>query len=393
MISKWMLAMLALLLVMATSPIISNVSIVRNAISSQDSSVPKDLRELLEPLRKEFDLPALAAAIVTSHGLVSVGAVGVRKYGDATPVTVNDQFHLGSDTKAMTATLLAMYVEAGKLKWDTTLAEVFPELAPKMDPAYRRVTIDQLLAHRAGFTGETWPKGKTIEDMRRLPGTPREQRQAYLAMILKEPPLFPPGSQFLYSNRSYVVLGAMIERVANYSWERLMEERLFKPLGMKTCGFGAMGSPNLIDEPWQHTIEGTRHVAIKPGPDADNPEVIGPAGTVHCSIGDWAKFVQAHLRGEQSNAGILKPATFKRLHSPLFGGDYVAGWAVVSRAWAGGSALTHAGSNTQNFALVWVAPLKDFAVLVATNQAGGNTFNACDKAASTLILNYTATGN
>jgi hypothetical protein len=58
---------------------------------------------------------------------------------------------------------------------------------------------------------------------------------------------------------------------------------------------------------------------------------------------------------------------------------------VVDRTWAGGKALTHAGSNTQNYALVWMAPLKDFAVLVMTNQGGDKAAKACDDTATALI--------
>jgi len=356
-------------------------------ISSLDSpTIPENLNSLLDPILKKYDLPGLAAAIVTSKGLSAVGAVGVRKYGTDTPVTIDDQFHLGSDTKAMTATMLATLVEEGKISWNTTLEQVFPELSLKMNPAYRKVTLEQLLGHRAGFSDESWPKGKDFGDMYKLPGTPREQRAAYVGMVLTEPPVSEPGSKFLYSNRSYAVAGAMAEKVANDSWENLMQKRIFQPLGMQSCGFGAMGSSGKIDQPWQHTLILFMHRKIEPGPQADNPPVIGPAGTVHCSVVDWGRFVTAHLRGEKGEPGILKPETFKRLHTPASGGDYAFGWLVVDRPWAGGRALNHAGSNTMNYAVVWMAPAKDFAVLVMTNQ--GDTFNACDAAASALILHF-----
>jgi CubicO group peptidase (beta-lactamase class C family) len=121
-------------------------------VSSDAQTTPESLNSLIKPIRLKYDLPALAAAIVTSKGLIASGAVGVRKYGTNSPVTVNDQFHLGSDTKAMTATMLATLVEAAKLSWTTTIEQVFPELASKMNPGYRQVTLEQLLAHRAGFT-------------------------------------------------------------------------------------------------------------------------------------------------------------------------------------------------------------------------------------------------
>ena len=144
--------------------------------------------------------------------------------------------------------------------------------------------------------------------------------------------------------------GAIAEKVANDSWEHLMQKRMFQPLGMQSCGFGAMGTPakttlRQIDQPWQHKLILTLHRPIEPGPLADNPAVIGPAGTVHCSIVDWGKFITAHLRGEKGESGILKPETFKRLHTPPFGGDYAFGWLVLDRPWAGGPGAESRGQQ------------------------------------------------
>ncbi len=367
---------------------VAGMALIRPVGKPAESSAPEDLDSLLEPIRQKYDLPALAGAIVTSRGLAAVGVSGVRKYGTSIPATVDDQFHLGSDTKAMTATMLATLIEEGKLSWNITLEQAFPELAGKMNAAYRKVTLEQLLAHRAGFSDESWPKGSNFLAMHGLPGTPRQQRAAYVAMVLSEAPVSEPGSKFLYSNRSYAVAAAIGERIADDSWESLMQKRLFQALGMASCGFGAMGTAGRIDQPWQHMVEGNAHRAIEPGPLADNPVVIAPAGTVHCSIVDWGKFVTAHLQGERGEGGILKPETFKRLHTPSFGGEYAFGWMVTDRPWAGGRALTHAGSNTQNFAVAWLAPARDFAVLVMTNQAGGDTFKACDDTAAALIGDF-----
>lgn len=352
------------------------------------NAAPQDLNSFLTPMLQKYDLPALAAAIVTSNGIVAQGAVGVRKYGTNTPVTIDDEFHLGSDTKAMTATIVAMLVEQGKLSWTTTLAAALPDLAVTMDPAYRSVTLEQLMAHRAGFTDDSWPEDETFQSMHALKGTPREQRWRYAQAVLREPPKKVQPGEFLYSNRSYAIAGVIAERTANIAWEDLMQDWLFKPLGMTTCGFGPMGTPGKDDQPWQHTGRGKDHGPIGPGPLSDNPVVIAPAGEVHCSVGDWAKFIQANLRGEKGLPGILKPETFKKLHTATYG-IYGFGWGGVDRPWGGGRVLTHAGSNTQNYAVVWMAPLRDFAVLVMTNQGGDTAAKACDDVAGTLILQYT----
>src|SRR5437763_1456558 len=111
------------------------------------------IQDTLEPIRAKHKVPALAAAVVRSKGLAAVGVVGVRKQGADAAVTIFDLFHLGSDTKAMLAALIARLVELGLLRWDDPLDRIFPDLAKDMPEDLRKVTVVQLLAHRAGLPG------------------------------------------------------------------------------------------------------------------------------------------------------------------------------------------------------------------------------------------------
>jgi len=344
-----------------------------------------DLRATLEPFREKHRFPALAAAVILHGKTAAWGVTGVRKFGTDVRAGRDDQFHIGSCTKAMTATLIAILVEKGRLRWDTTLAEAFPELEEDMQPAYKPVTVTHLLAHRAGLAKRSWPKGKSFLAMHRLPGSPRAQRYAFAKMRLQEAPDAEPGTKFIYANAGYGIAGAVAERVMDAEWEDLMRQEIFDPLGMTTAGFGAMGTPGKIDQPWQHKLVNGKCRAIGPGPLSDNPAVIGPGGTMHCSIADWAKFVAAHLDRGRGPGSLLKLNSLQVLHTPPLGGGYALGWGVTERKWANGKVLTHSGCNTMNYAVVWMAPLRDFAVLVATNQAGGKTAKGCDEVAWTLI--------
>lgn len=359
------------------------------AASVRPAPPARPLADVLEPIRAKHRLPALAAAVILDGRTAALAAVGVRKVGTDVKVTPGDAFHVGSCTKAMTATLVATLVGEGKLRWDTTLAAALPDLAAKMHPAYRKVTIRHVLAHRAGLIAN-WPPGKTFLDMHNLPGPPRRQRAAFAAMVLAQPPRAEPGAKYLYSNAGYGLAGAIAERLADKPWEQLMRERIFQPLGMKTAGFGAMGTPGKIDQPWQHRVRRGVRIPVPPGRLSDNPPVIGPGGTVHCSVGDWAKFVAAHLAGARGRKTPLNlpGEAFRTLHTPPFGGDYAPGWLVTERSWGGGRVLTHAGSNTMNFAVVWMAPKRNFAVLVATNEGGPTVPKACDEAAAALIRRF-----
>jgi len=356
--------------------IITLVGVLARAASADSALV-------LEAIRKQHDLPALAVVVVKDGKVCDRAAVGVRKLGESTPVTTNDVWHIGSCTKSMTATLGAMLIEAGKLRWDSTIVEVLPELKGKIDLPYESVTVEQLLTHRGGIAGS--PPAAAWRQAWQERGTPTEQRMEFIQAVLREPPKAAPGTKTVYSNQGYAIAGAMMERVAGTSWEVLITERLFTPLKMTTAGFGPPGTKQKTDQPWGHTGRGRKAAPSQ----TDNPPAIAPGGRVHCSLDDLARYTIAHLQGERAG-GLLKPETFRKLHTPPEGSDYAGGWVVTRRGWAGGRALTHNGSNTMWYVVIWFAPEKDFAVIAATNIAGPGAEQGCDEVAAAMIQRWLA---
>ncbi len=296
-----------------------------------------DINATLMTVREKYKLPALAGAIVTDQGMAAIGAAGAP---------TNALWHLGSNTKAMTATLIGLLVEQGKLKWETPVGEVFPDA---LEPL-QNMTLLHLLSHRGGLpANDKWTNSKRPI---------REQRRQ---VALRARPEIPPGEKYVYSNLGYVIAGAMAEQVMDASWEELMRTRLFAPLGMKSVGFGSHdGKP-------------------------DNPPVLGPAGRIHCTLEDWARFVADWLRGLCGKPSLLPTNFYQNAMTPPFSGNYALGWIVCERKWGGGKVLTHNGSNTLNYSLAWVAPKRKFAVLVCANRGDAETAKACDEAAAALI--------
>jgi CubicO group peptidase (beta-lactamase class C family) len=346
-----------------------------------------DVARELRAVREEYGLPAVAAAVIVEGKLRETAVVGVRKYGSEVPVAVNDPFHLGSCTKAMTASLVGLLVQQGKLKWETTLAEYFPQWKDAMHPDYRGVTLVHLLSHRAGappMTDGFAPVGKSELLLLALQ-SPRAQRRRVAETVLTRPPICKPGEKELYSNAGYTIVGAIIEQVTGEEYETLLRRMLFEPLGMSTAGFGAMGTADHIDAPWQHRRDADRIVPINPGPLSDNPPFITPAGRVHCSIEDWVKYVRCVLAAARGADGLLNPVQVQQLQEPPFGGKYALGWGLHERSWGGGRVLSHAGSNGMNYCVVWVAPLRNFAVLVATNCGGDKAPEALDRVCAATI--------
>jgi len=341
----------------------------------------KDVSALLAPIIQKHDVPGMAAAVVRNGEIVAVGVAGVRTRGKPDKVATADRFHIGSDTKAMTAMLCGILVDEGKLKWSQTLGETFPELKKSMNPQYQAVTLEQLLTHRGGAPGEL-EKDQLWGKLWQYKGTPTGARRLLLQGVTSKPPQATPGTKFIYSNAGFSIAGYMAEKVTRKSWEDLMREKIFRPLGMASAGFGAPGTRAKNDQPRGHKADGS---PVEPGPEADNPVAIGPAGIVHCSIGDWAKFAAANLPSAKTK--LVKPETLEKLHTPARGDPpYAMGWIIAdNQPWAGGPALTHAGSNTMWFAVAWLAPNKDFAVLVACNQANDQ---ACNDAVLALIAEH-----
>lgn len=333
-----------------------------------------ELEKLLAPVREKHKVPGLVAGIVQGQGLTLAAAVGVRKAGSAEPITVHDQLHLGSNTKAMTATRIALLVEDGKLAWQSTIGEVFLHLKSELHTDFQAVTLTQLLTHRAGLPANG-PYGSVG------PGSLVEQREALLKSGLSKAPVHPPGTKFLYSNVGYIVAGHMAEQVTGKPWEELMTSGLFEPLKISSAGFGVPGTKGQIDQPWGHSSA----FGVPIPQQLDNPPVLGPAGTVHCSIEDWGKFVALHLQAARGDAKLLKPATFEKLQTPAAGEDYALGWIVTTHPWAGGNVLVHNGSNTMWFAAVWIVPQKNVAYLAVTNQGMPAGQAACDAAITALI--------
>ncbi|MEI7672256.1 MAG: serine hydrolase domain-containing protein [Deltaproteobacteria bacterium] len=359
-----------------------------------DTSV-KDLSPLLERESQAQQLPAVAAVVIKGNRIISPGVTGVRKLGDSTRATLQDRWHLGSCTKPMTATLIAALVERGAMKWETTIEAALPSLAAGIRREYRNVTVEQLLAHRGGIRHE-WDIPGLWDVLWKREGTPTEQRRRMAKVMLAQEPKQPIGEYF-YSNCGYGIAGLMAETMTGKTWEQLMRDVVFAPLNMQSASFGVPWEGEPPTNPWPHDKEGN---PIPPGRFADNPPSIGPGGTVHATIEDWAKFAFDHLKGERGEYGtLLKPETYARLHKgrAIAPGDnnYALGWNVVERPWAKGSdqgstgrCLNHAGSNNSWYALIWVAPERDLAILCTTNIGGDGVFPKIDKVIWAVISDY-----
>jgi CubicO group peptidase (beta-lactamase class C family) len=359
---------------------------------------------MLEPCLKQYEVPAIAAAVVVDGKVVAVGAVGTRKAGAKLPVTVQDRFHLGSDTKAMTALLAAMLVEDKKLRWKSTIAEVVPELAKEMNTALGGVTLEQLLSHTSGIPADNKAFKKILVQSLSEDGNLDELRYWVLRKWCKQPDPPKPGGQFAYANLNYVIAGIMIERAGGKTWEELITERVFAPLELRSAGLGPQATPGKIDATLGHEIIDGKAKAFLAGPNGDNPPVLGPAGTAHMSVLDFAKWAGWNAGQGKRGPKLVEPDTLKKLHAPVIGmpdakeaapgtparGRYGLGWGEMPVGWATEPLIYHGGSNGKNLAHIWLEPKRDFAMVLVTNVGGLKADEALTAVAPELYKKFAA---
>jgi CubicO group peptidase (beta-lactamase class C family) len=343
---------------------------------------------MLADVCRKHNVPSLTIAVVRSGEIVTTQCSGVRKRGADDAVALSDPHPLGSCTKSLTATLAAVLVEAGKIDWTTSIGQVWPSAGEKyLHPSLRDVTLDELLSHQSGLTSDL--NGADWLSFFEEKASPPLERRRMLNLVLRRKPEHPRGEHH-YANLGYVVAAAMLEKKGGDSFENMMQRHVFKLLKMDSAYFRTLTVAKKLKEPllWGHVADGTPIDPRVPG--AENPSVYAPCGTVNLTIADYAKYAQWHLKNVPAPL-LSAQKTLDHLHtgqvdSPTTGGKYGCGWIILNTGL--GRALTHGGSNTNSFALIWILPDKDFAAVVCSNTGEASAFPACDEAMQELMKRY-----
>lgn len=338
---------------------------------AQFKDLSNELSELL--LGKEQVCPAISIATVHSSEIVSIGSAGVRKRGSKEKVEIDDNFHLGSCTKSMTAVLGAILVKEGVLDWETEVGDVLDGI--EIHSGYQAATFVQLLSNTAGCPKKV--PARLWSSLWKMDPDPLKQRKRLVEGILKNPPRFAPGSSYEYSNAGFSIAGHMMEKLTGVVFEELIAEKLFEPLGMQSVGFGPPASKGMIDQPYGHKVKLKKLRPVNPYPGGDNPVAIAPAGRVHCSIEDFARFVRFLLNGD-TNIDLNDDERRFLFKPESFDGKYAKGIVVTKRGWVGGNVYMHTGSNTMFYSVMWIAPEIDFAIVAACNSGEKEAYQFMD---------------
>lgn len=319
---------------------------------------PADFSALVAESRAKHIAPAIGAVWAGADGTVATAMHGNL------PSLAMPRWHIGSCTKAMTATVFGRLVDRGLIEFDTTLGEVFPERVDQMARAFRTMPMHAFLSHSSGIARD--PAASTFRALRRSTASPRAQRLFLVAEALREQPKPERG----YSNLGYILLGAVIERVTGQSWEAALTRDVMIPLGIARFGFGPPDPAHLIG----HKRVGKIWWPVR----SDNPEAYGPAGRINLALVEWGRFLRAHFAG----SSLLSETTRQRLHRPAQNG-FAMGW--LSKTHNDKRVLVHTGSNTAWFAQATIFPDQRAGLGIACNAFDPSVERAVGDLSADLI--------
>lgn len=325
----------------------------------------------LEAIRADQDVPALGAARFGPESVDVSAIVGTQKRGADTPLPSDARWHLGSNTKSMTAALLLAVEQEGLgIGLDTTLETVWPGIHED----HQATTLRQLLAHTGGLTGSIYGDHPELWTHMWEATDPVVER-AHVASTLLALPADERSGRFTYSNAGFILVGAALEAHLESSWEDLLTTHVFDAAGMNGCGFGAPTG----DHPWGHSGSGDYQPMDPDVLGSDNPAALGPAGTVHCTLESWAAYGQWVARGVRGDDPDLPAEAWQDLLTAEADETYAGGWIVLSDG-----RLAHDGSNTLWYARIVLDPETGTGILAATNAgdaAAGRAIDAATEAA------------
>ncbi len=343
------------------------------------SGPPPDLDLLVGRAMEAFEVPGLALAIVKDGKVVRVQGYGTRESTRDDPVDAHTRFGIASNTKAFTATALALLVEEGRIEWDAPVIRYLPWFR-MWDPwVTREITVRDLLVHRSGL-------GLGQGDLLGWPPSDRTREEIVRAIRWLEPKTS-FRSAYAYDNVLYHVAALVIEEVSGLGWEEFVESRIVAPLGMAETRVSraSVHEPGNVARPHAR-VEGLVR-PVRPF-DATNTNA---SGGINASAADMAKWMLVHLDSGRVAGGapLFSPATTRELWElvtpipvrppppgleplrPRFNG-YGLGFFV--RDYRGRRIVTHTGSLPGYVSRLTLVPDLRLGVVVLTNAEAGEAF-------------------
>lgn len=328
------------------------------------SSFGQKTIQFADSIRKAYNIPEISYAVIDSKSTLEIAVLGIHSIDLPDTATLNDRFHIGSNTKAMTGFIIAHYVEKGKLKWTTKFFDLFPEWKAKSKPEYSGISLQDLLTHKAGIQPF---QGKGDPQIPAFKGTKAEKRKQFGQFVLTLVPVKLEGQHsFIYSNAGYTLATLMLEKVTGKSWEQLVEKVFNKDLKLNVKLSWPENQKQ--KDTWGHSFENGRLIPV-PSTIDYHLDFTEPAGDINIKLKDYIKFIQLNLQGIHGKNNYLKANTYKFIHKGIE--NYSIGWFNIYEN--GKELSTHSGTAGTYYSLVHIDRIKGMAYIIFTNSFNQDT--------------------
>lgn len=275
------------------------------------------LQQKVDSIREASGIPAMAVAIISAKGK-TIAVSGSNKNENGNTVSDTHLFHIGSNTKAFTATLAMQMVKRGEVDLETNIFEFIPFME-NYHEGYKDLTLAKLLSHKGALPAFT--SGLEFLKLPKWEGEGERNRENFVQELLQMEPK--PG--VTYSNAGYCLAAHVLETVSGRPFEGMLDE--FMKINSWKYSFGW---PNKVDEsnPWGHM--GTTMGLLAQGPASHYrlEPFIMPAGDISMNIRDYSEFIRANLDGLNGTSSFLEAEDFNQLHFGI--PSYSYGWGNSS---------------------------------------------------------------
>jgi CubicO group peptidase (beta-lactamase class C family) len=332
------------------------------------------LDEYAESHYRDWLIPGMAVAVIKDDEIVFAKGYGVRDINTGVAVDEQSVFAIGSASKAFTATVLAMLVDEGKLKWDDKVTEYLPYFQLYDPYVTKEFTVRDLLVHRSGLARSDFLWYSTGYDREEIVKRVRHVESAYS---------FRAG--FGYQNVMYLAAGQVAAAITGKSWDDLIKERIFLPLGMSNSYTSVTELEGLENQAYPHLKSGDKAERV----NWRNIDNVAPAGSINSNVIDMAQWVRLNLGGgKYAGKELIGEANIKQLHGSqhlipldsefityynmmgqpnLF--TYGLGWFVFD--YKGEKYIWHGGAIDGMYAQVAFFPAQKLGIVALSNLSGG----------------------
>ena len=314
----------------------------------------------IETRRKELGIPGLSLVIVKDDKVIYMKGLGLKDIDKKLAVTPDTLFAIGSASKAFTGMAAVMTADEGRLSLDDSPKKFLPYFTLRDADAAAKITIRDLLAHRSGLNRT---------DLAMV--TNKLDREELIKVVGLAKPTAKLGEKFQYQNVMYAAAGEVVARAQNSTWDQVIVNKIFKPLGMRGSDTTVPEMQKARDFSFGYDYNSSTKVT-RQLPQREIPAV-APAGAINSSARDMAQWLRFNLAGGVIDGKrLVSEKSFNETITKQMsvGGtvDYGLGWFL--RQWNGHKVVEHGGNIDGFNSQVAMMPAQKLGFVLLTNVTG-----------------------